>query len=146
MSIDVLLQEARGMTDDTLREVIHYMQFLKVAPSRTIEVSVTPIEENKEIVYRQPGLYKNQIKMSDDFDNPLDDFEEYMYCYFWLPILFYGLSARIMLCQPGSLRKSKELKTSLSALRFSGKWPLKTARVCWSFRRQYPPSWKAVLG
>ena len=30
MPIDLLLKEAKGMTDDSLMEVIHYMRYLKI--------------------------------------------------------------------------------------------------------------------
>ena len=78
MPIDVLLQEARGMTDDAIMEVIHYMQYLKIAPARKSAYAVMPIAESEKKIYRKPGLYKGKIKMAAGFDEPLDDFEEYM--------------------------------------------------------------------
>lgn len=41
-------------------------------------VSKLPLEETKE---KRPvfGSFKGKIIMSDDFDEPLDDFKEYMY-------------------------------------------------------------------
>ena len=77
MPIDALIQEAKGMTDDTLMEVIHYMQYLKIAPLRRNSYMVTPTSQNRN-VYRKPGLYKGQIKMAEGFDEPLEDFKEYM--------------------------------------------------------------------
>lgn len=78
MSIDALIQEARGMTDDTLMEVIHFMQYLKIAPLRKASFKVTPTDQNEKNIYRRPGLYKDQINIAEGFDDPLDDFKEYM--------------------------------------------------------------------
>lgn len=78
MPLDALLQEARGMTDDTIMEVIHYMQFLKIAPMRKTSYTVTPTSKSGESIYRKPGLYKDQIKIAEGFDEALDDFKEYM--------------------------------------------------------------------
>ena len=78
MPLDMLLQEAKGMTDDALMEVVHFMQFIKTTPMKPVSVVVTSIDDHQEKVYREPGLYKDQIKMSEGFDDPLDDFEEYM--------------------------------------------------------------------
>ncbi len=37
------------------------------------------VEEGTELISnRKPGLAKGLVKMSDDFDEPLDDFKEYM--------------------------------------------------------------------
>lgn len=58
-------------------EVIHFMQYLKIAHLRKDSYAVTLASQNKE-VYRKTGLYKGQIKMSEGFDDPLDDFKEYM--------------------------------------------------------------------
>lgn len=78
MSIDALIQEARGMTDDTLMEVIHFMKYLKIAPLRKSSFKVVPTGQNEKSVYRRPGLYKDQIRIAEGFDDPLDDFKEYM--------------------------------------------------------------------
>ena len=75
MPLELLLQEAKGMTDDAIMEVIHYMQFLKIAPARSTFDSISSKEKTS---YRKPGLYKGQIIMADGFDDPLDEFKEYM--------------------------------------------------------------------
>ena len=77
MPIDALIQEAKGMTDDTLMEVVHFMQYLKISPLRRDSYMDTSGNINRS-VYRKPGLYKGQIKMAEGFDDPLDDFKEYM--------------------------------------------------------------------
>jgi hypothetical protein len=78
MPLDMLLQEAKGMTDDELMEVVHFMQFLKIAPAKSVAVFVSPMASQEKKIYREPGLYKDQIKITEGFDDPLDDFEEYM--------------------------------------------------------------------
>ena len=78
MPIDAIIQEAKGMTDDTLMEVVHFMQYLKIASLKKSSFRFTPAGKTEAIVYRKPGLYKDQIKMAEGFDDPLDDFKEYM--------------------------------------------------------------------
>ena len=78
MPLDMLLQEAKGMTDDTLMEVVHFMQFLKIAPVKSAAVYASPMDSHEKKIYREPGLYKDQIRIAEGFDDPLDDFEEYM--------------------------------------------------------------------
>ena len=75
MPIDVLIQEAKGMTDDALMEVIHFMQYLKIAPVRKSYFGITPADQTKGTIYRVPGIYKNKIKIAEGFDNPFDDFK-----------------------------------------------------------------------
>lgn len=41
-------------------------------------VQIVPVEVQKPKKHRQFGNAKGQIWMSDDFDDPLPDFEEYM--------------------------------------------------------------------
>ena len=74
MPLEMLIQEAQGMSDEAIMEVIHFMQFLKIAPRAASAGSDT----SEKKIYRKPGLYKDQIVMLAGFDEPLDDFEEYM--------------------------------------------------------------------
>lgn len=78
MPLELLMQEAAGMSDETLMEVVHFMQFLKTAPTRSAVYQVSPVGNKGNTIYRSPGLYKDQIRIVDGFDDPLDDFEEYM--------------------------------------------------------------------
>ena len=78
MPFDMLMQEARGMTDDALMEVVHYMQFLKIAPPKPGGSKRIPFSQEGKTIYRKPGLYKGKIKIEAGFDDPLDDFEEFM--------------------------------------------------------------------
>jgi len=52
-------------------EVLHYIQFLSG------EISVH-YQETKPIKNRTFGSAKNKYKLSDNFDEPLEDFKDYM--------------------------------------------------------------------
>ena len=78
MAIDLILQEARGMTDDALMEVVHFMRYLKIESLRsTMDGSAEKTAAGKRVI-REPGLYAGKIQIADDFDAPIDDFREYM--------------------------------------------------------------------
>ena len=72
MALDLIVQEAEGMSDEALMEVLHYMQFIKIT---TIQ---KPTAENKRKKRRTGGIYRGQIRIAPDFDAPLEDFAEYM--------------------------------------------------------------------
>ena len=72
MAIDTLIQEAKGTSDEILEEVLHYLQYLKKEAEKK---NATEPVKNKRRPY---GIYKGTIRMSDDFNAPLDDFKEYM--------------------------------------------------------------------
>ena len=38
----------------------------------------TPTEDKNRQILRTAGKYRGKIKMSEDFDKPLDEFQEYM--------------------------------------------------------------------
>lgn len=71
MAIDMLINEAKGMSDQDIKEVVDFMRFIKIK-SFHAEDAV----RNKK--YRQAGRFKGKIRMSADFDAPLADFKEYM--------------------------------------------------------------------
>ena len=72
MTIETLIQEAQGTSEDILDKVIRYLKFLK---KEAMGGNASEPERQK----RRPfGIYRGQIKMSEDFDAPLDDFKEYM--------------------------------------------------------------------
>jgi len=62
-----LYTEISSLPTDLKKEVSDFVEFLK-QKSRT----------KKEIKERKFGCAKGFFKMSPDFDEPLDDFEEYM--------------------------------------------------------------------
>lgn len=65
--IDIYLKLAT-LPDDKKKEVEDFVDFLK---SKTIA-------EDKVKTQRKAGLAKGLIQMKEDFDEPLDDFKEYM--------------------------------------------------------------------
>ena len=75
MLFEMLIEEARGMTDEALMEVIHYIRFLKTDSNY---VEIIPSLDDKGKIYREPGIYKNKLKISKGFDETLDDFELYL--------------------------------------------------------------------
>lgn len=68
MAYELLLKEVQGLPEETLNEILNYVLFLKSKNNKT----------NEEKTYRKAGILKGKIKMSDDFDDPLEEFEEYM--------------------------------------------------------------------
>ena len=56
------------LPDDMKREVVNFVDFLK-------SKSVAKAKVEKQ---RKAGLAKGLIQMKEDFDEPLDDFKEYM--------------------------------------------------------------------
>ena len=72
MTIEALIREAQGTSEEILDKVIRYLKYLK---KETAEGIASESEGQKRRPY---GIYRGQIKMSEDFDVPLDDFKEYM--------------------------------------------------------------------
>lgn len=56
------------LPDDMKKEVNDFVDFLKSKE----------IAKEKAQIQRRAGLAKGLIKMREDFDEPLDDFKEYM--------------------------------------------------------------------
>ena len=83
MPLDLVIREAKGMSDEALMEVVNFMRILKVESFKEI---YPKLEQDSNSFRgdsirrncRTPGLRYGQIIMSDDFDAPLDDFREYM--------------------------------------------------------------------
>ena len=75
MAIDLLVQEAKEMSEETLMEVVRFMRFIKSQTMYTPDMRI--VESGKKPI-RKAGIYRGLIKVSDDFDEPLDDFKEYM--------------------------------------------------------------------
>ena len=62
-----LLSLLSRLPDSLKLEILHYTEFL-----------VNKCAENDGTKKRKAGLLKVKIWMSDDFDEPLEEFEEYM--------------------------------------------------------------------
>ena len=77
MALDMLMNEAKGMSDGALMEVVHFMQFIKITPERSRNKGGVETAGNGKRRLRRAGLYQGKIKMSEDFDAPLYDFKEY---------------------------------------------------------------------
>ena len=76
MSVDALVKEAQGLSEKAILDVIRYMKFLKFEASSFDGSNASAAPPRGKI--RKAGIWKGQIKMADDFDEPLDDFKEYM--------------------------------------------------------------------
>lgn len=63
-----LIRQINSLPESLRQEVFDFVAFLKTKGHRNPR-------ENKP---REFGLLKGKIKMSDDFDEPLNDFKEYM--------------------------------------------------------------------
>ena len=72
MTFETLIREAQGTSEEILDKVIRYLKYLKKEAEGK---NVSKPEGQKRRPY---GIYRGQIKMSEDFDAPLDDVKEYM--------------------------------------------------------------------
>ena len=70
MTTALIEQKLASIPEEYLEEVSTFLDFL----SYRIKKSQTQHKSTKRI----PGIIKDDIYMSDDFDAPLDDFKEYM--------------------------------------------------------------------
>ena len=74
MALELLLEEAQGMSEEDLMEVIRFMRFIKAGSRRV----AAPVSESEKPVLRKAGKYRGKIVIADDFDEPLEEFKEYM--------------------------------------------------------------------
>ncbi len=70
MSDIQLIQQISSLPKDLQKQVADFVEFLKTKSEAE--------SESKEKKNRQFGKFKGLISMSDDFDEPLEDFKEYM--------------------------------------------------------------------
>lgn len=66
-----LIQEIHTLPEDLKREVLHFVQFLKTKQS---DAANEPARTRK----RKAGSAKGMFIMTEAFDDPLEDFAEYM--------------------------------------------------------------------
>ena len=66
-----LIQEIQTLPESLKQEVLHFVQFLKQKQTAEIETA-------KPRKKRQAGSAKGMFVMADDFDEPLENFAEYM--------------------------------------------------------------------
>ena len=67
----ILIQEIHTLPESLKQEVLHFVQFLKQKQNIQTEL---PNPRKK----RKAGSAKGEIIMADDFEDPLEDFAEYM--------------------------------------------------------------------
>lgn len=73
MAYELLIQEAQGMSESALMEVVRFMRFLKNEAAARSEG-----REGSRPAVRKAGLYRGKVAMAEDFDAPLEEFKEYM--------------------------------------------------------------------
>ena len=73
MAYELLLQEAQGMSEAALMEVVRFMKFIK-----TENIYSDTEQRNTDHLIRRVGKYRGTIRIADDFDAPLNEFQEYM--------------------------------------------------------------------
>ena len=71
MALDMLIQEAEGLSEEVIKQVLQYIEFLKFKSSDSSNHSCST-ECGKQII-RRAGLYRGQGWMADDFDAPTDN-------------------------------------------------------------------------
>ena len=76
MALELLLQEAQGMSEDDLMKVIRYMRFIKIEDTKNKESCRETSDRSNWI--RKPGGLSGKIIMMEGFDDPIEGFEEYM--------------------------------------------------------------------
>jgi hypothetical protein len=76
-SLDVELTQILLTMSQSLKiELLHYAEYLIGRHSQNNSESIPRSEISKKM--RQAGLLKGKIRMSDDFDEPLEDMKDYM--------------------------------------------------------------------
>ena len=73
MSLDALIKEAQGLPEELIMNAVYYLKFLKFTAENAGAPSL-PQEKKK----RKAGILKGKLTIPASFDDPLDDFEEYM--------------------------------------------------------------------
>lgn len=74
MAMDMIINEARGMSESEILEVLHFMRFLKLGQKNNLIGQKAKAGMKRRIADK----YKGKGWMAEDFDAPLDDFKEYM--------------------------------------------------------------------
>ena len=75
MAYELLLQEAEGMSDARLMEVIRFMRFIKKDPDE--HVYSVQSKSSRSNWIRTPGGLSGKIMIAEGFDDPIEGFEEY---------------------------------------------------------------------
>ena len=75
MALELLLQEAQGLSEEALMQVVRFIKFIKA--EGIVDASAHGDQE-PDVRTRKAGAYKGQIWIADDLDAPLPEFKEYM--------------------------------------------------------------------
>ena len=75
MPYDVLIREAAGLTDEEIADVLEYIAFLRF---RSLAPKTTAEKPGKLGWIRIPGQHGSLFEALDGFDDPIEDFAEYM--------------------------------------------------------------------
>ena len=75
MALELILQEAQGLSEESLMEVLRFMKFIKAESAKAAAPDTAQGDAQKR---RKAGQYQSQIWLADDFDAPLSEFKEYM--------------------------------------------------------------------
>lgn len=78
MESNVLIEKLEKLPLERQREVEDFVDFLLAKQMSGILLTANEVAEPTERYARGFGSLKGQIFMSDDFDEPLEDFNEYM--------------------------------------------------------------------
>ncbi|MBQ6609000.1 MAG: DUF2281 domain-containing protein [Oscillospiraceae bacterium] len=76
MPYDVLVNEAKNLTDDQIMQVIAFARFLRHESIDHLKKAEDPGENQGWI--RKPGILAGKLWMADDFDETPEGFEEYI--------------------------------------------------------------------
>ncbi|BAU15216.1 hypothetical protein LEP3755_57730 [Leptolyngbya sp. NIES-3755] len=73
MSQAEILKSLQQLPEPLQQEVLHYIEFLKTRYAQS-----KPQQPEQPAKRRALGALKGKIKMADNFDAPLEDFQDYM--------------------------------------------------------------------
>jgi Protein of unknown function (DUF2281) len=67
-----ILNHLEKLPDSLKEDVLHYVESLDAQHSKTLAATEKPAKRGAL------GILKGKIKIADDFDEPLEDFKDYM--------------------------------------------------------------------
>ena len=75
-----ILQQLQLMPETLKQEVLHYIFYLSIRYNKSMQQHLISQQDTHSAKERKPvfGSAKGKYILSPDFDEPLDDFKEYM--------------------------------------------------------------------
>jgi Protein of unknown function (DUF2281) len=67
-----ILENLEKLPESLKEDVLHYVESLVAQHSKTLAATEKPAKRGGF------GIWKGKIKIADDFDEPLEDFKDYM--------------------------------------------------------------------